>query len=125
MTDEPDRYDGVCVITWPSKQHASGVWLPTWPMKIADARTGALIVSVVRLCVLADFEPRSDSIVAELTMLCDPDGNPYLGKDESIVLQADGTIRTETFRYLVSEMRLSDPAGTEHAFASVLPQEDT
>lgn len=93
---------GRIIITWPA---ATGPVLPVWGITIADADTGRQITTV-RKVVIADID--EDAIHADLTILCAPDGTPYLGDTRALRQQEDGTIREETFRFVVAEMRIAE-----------------
>lgn len=98
-----DAYRGVVIIEWPapygtgpySAMHGGGA-------AITDAVTGALLTTVSRAVITASPQ---NLVTAELTMLADADGEPI---PDGLPVVEGGEIRTGTFTFLVTEMRVRD-----------------
>ncbi len=96
-----DAYRGVVIIEWPAP-YGAGPYSAMHGGKaaITDAVTGALLTTVSRAVVTASPQ---DLMTAELTMLADAGGEPV--PDGPPVVEG-GTVRTGTFTFLVTEMRV-------------------
>lgn len=100
-------YAGRVIITWPMVQDMGH---PTC-MSITDADSGEPILAARAIAVTSDCDV--PGIVADLTILCDPDGTPMLTPGAPLRFRADGTIREETLRVLVVEMRMAGDLDVE------------
>ncbi len=111
----PERmFHGHVIIEWPEPYRGEGGCLQGWKVTAYDAGTGECISSTAELMTLT-VNP-SDWVVAEMTHLLGPDGqpprqepaDPVTGKVPPSVLEPgeDGKFKTGVFRYLVAGMRV-------------------
>lgn len=97
---------GSVIITWPNP---GGPPVPVTNTVLIDADTGKKILTATALVVRSNVA--DNGVYADLTLICDPDGKPYLDKVGAVRFDADGNVRTGTFRFLVAEMRVAANAG--------------
>ena len=104
-TEPGPPYRGVVAIEWPAPAGGSVyACMLGRGVKISDAVTGKLITT----CTHADITVHADAnalVTADLTLFADADGEPLLDGTPEV----DGEeIRTATFPFLVSEMRVGE-----------------
>lgn len=113
----PDGADywGLIVIEWPAApavtpERPGPRPMPAWQVLIYDAADGQPIVTAERavICVV----DANSWTAADLTMFCDDEGKPVL-RGGTFYPDENGKLRTGTFRYLISEMRVRQGA-TSH-----------
>jgi hypothetical protein len=108
------RHYGTVIIEWPAP-HRKGMPLVTWRCAVLDAATGRPVTTVSKIAIPAVTADVSGWIECEMTMFADEDGMPVLFPEEhpgwpaSCMTGVDGerTLRTGTFAFLVSEMRVA------------------
>lgn len=101
----PQPIAGRLIVTWPT---AVGAALPPFQCALADAGTGEQITTATKMVIVADCAS-SDPILADLTMLCDQDGQ-FL-RAGGPVLDGNGGFYTGVFRWVVVEMRTGGEPG--------------
>lgn len=107
------QYAGVIVIEWPQPRPLEeGAAIPSWKVTVFDALSGKPIT--MRTGKIEIHAADQGIVTADLTMLTDPKGNPLF--DESAVYPAEGGgFLQGTFTFLVSEMRVRQPAAPRAA----------
>lgn len=105
MAERPDQFAGIVVITWPQPQ---GTALHGWAVTITDAATGQPVRTVTSMEVHL-HAAAEDVIWAECEIFADTDGAPIL--DGEPIVDTEGAPLTATFPFLVTEMRVAEPAG--------------
>lgn len=101
----PNELAGSVIIAWPKRRE--GILPGFAEATVTDVATGRPIITQFDLAVHASAEDQA--FIAEMTMLCDEDGNPVVFKTGREVLaaryDADGRILMRRFRWLVTEMK--------------------
>lgn len=103
--DEP-VYHGYVVLEWPApvKTLTFPRAMVTWKVTIYNATDGAFINTVEAFTIRADAK---EWVIADMTMLADPDGLPVLNADaRGIFPDGNGGFLKGTFSFLVAEMRV-------------------
>lgn len=105
------------IIEWPAPGKQDSPYygaMPGWKCAIFDAETGKPVNTVQKIAIPAVTADAVHWVTCWLTMDADDDGKPVLfpepspGKPGSvkICVDGDGKVRTGTFPFLVSEMRI-------------------
>lgn len=106
-----EDYDGSCIIVWPKKQPGLTA-LPTWPMRVIDARTGEDMDSVTGVSIhLGGREWVNTAITAQVTGLVNDQGTllragqtPVWEDPEADELKP----KMGEYLYLVTEMKVGE-----------------
>jgi hypothetical protein len=112
-SDETEpHYYGRVIIEWPAPRPGGGM-LAGWGCKIFDADSGKMITTVSHLAVGSSPER---AIECDMTMFADENGEPVRELEPGPrkgtflpVLDGAGNVRTGTFLFLVTEMRVGSP----------------
>lgn len=116
--EKPPSLYGYVIIEWPAPKpgpHPRG--MPAWGCSIFDAVTGKQITTVDKIAIPAVTADVTGWVTCELNMFADGDGMPVLFPEHTpgrpysvkVCLDDDGKVRTGTFAFIVSEMRVRQP----------------